>query len=173
MGKTKGIVLRPAGEIRPPLVEKLKGAIEERFATSVRVGMGFPLPEEALDPVRSQYNALLFLTKYEGQLASSPEQETFHLLLTHVDLYCPSLNYVFGYAMPEKGIAIVSTARFRNKLFERTIKTAVHELGHLFKLSHCNDRECVMHFSFDLFDTDQKTDRLCRDCEKRFLKEAV
>ena len=32
-------------------------------------------------------------------------------------------------------------------------KEVVHELGHLFKLSHCDKRYCVMHFSNSLKDT--------------------
>ena len=39
-------------------------------------------------------------------------------------------------------------------LFQQRIpKEVVHELGHLFKLSHCDKRYCVMHFSNSLKDT--------------------
>lgn len=169
MGKI--IMMSSAGEIEASIIKGVKETIEHRFMASVLEASLHPLPEEAFDPARLQYHAPRFLEKSEAQLSSFPlrEVETLHLLLTHVDLYCPSLNYVFGYAVPEKGIAIVSTHRFKDKLFERTIKTAVHEVGHLFGLSHCHYRECVMHFSFDLSDTDKKTDRLCRDCEKRLF----
>ncbi len=167
MGKI--IMISPAGEIEASIIKGVKETIEHRFMASVLEDRKHPLPQEAFDPERLQYHAQRFLEKSEAQLPSSPLRgvETLHLLLTHVDLYCPSLNYVFGYAVPERRIAIVSTARFRNKLFERAAKTAIHEIGHLFGLSHCHDPKCVMHFSFDLSDTDKKTDQLCRDCEKR------
>ncbi|MFN3739708.1 MAG: archaemetzincin family Zn-dependent metalloprotease [Thermodesulfovibrionales bacterium] len=173
MGKI--IMIGPAGEIEASLIKGVKETIEHRFMVSVLEDCKHPLPQEAFDPVRLQYHAPKFLEKSEAQLFSSPLRgvETLHLLLTHVDLYCPSLNYVFGYAVPEKGIAIVSTSRFRNKLFERTIKTAIHEIGHLFGLPHCHDQKCVMYFSFDLSDTDKKTDNFCEECRKRFLKEAA
>ena len=37
--------------------------------------------------------------------------------------------------------------------FSKDTKEVVHELGHLFKLSHCDKRYCVMHFSNSLKDT--------------------
>lgn len=171
----KIIMISPAGEIEAFLIKGVKEAIEHRFMASVLEDSKHPLPQEAFDPARLQYHAPRFLEKSKAQLPSSPLSgvETLHLLLTHVDLYCPSLNYVFGYAVPDKGIAIVSTQRFRDKLFQRTIKTAIHEVGHLFGLSHCHDPKCVMHFSFDLSDTDRKADNLCDECRKRFLKEAA
>lgn len=36
---------------------------------------------------------------------------------------------------------------------QRITNEIVHELGHLFKLSHCDKRYCVMHFSNSLKDT--------------------
>jgi archaemetzincin len=36
------------------------------------------------------------------------------------------------------------------------LEEAVHELGHIFRLSHCEKRGCVMHFSNSLNDTDFK-----------------
>lgn len=38
--------------------------------------------------------------------------------------------------------------------FERTVKEAVHEIGHLKGLSHCPDSGCVMHFSNSLRDSE-------------------
>jgi len=36
---------------------------------------------------------------------------------------------------------------------QRVIKEAVHELGHAFGLTHCENSKCVMHFSNSLQDT--------------------
>jgi archaemetzincin len=33
---------------------------------------------------------------------------------------------------------------------QRLVKEAVHELGHAFGLNHCENIECVMHFSNSL-----------------------
>jgi archaemetzincin len=54
-----------------------------------------------------------------------------------------------------------------NKLFEqRVIKEAVHELGHAFGLTHCENNKCVMHFSNSLQDTDFKDHKLRERCNK-------
>jgi archaemetzincin len=50
-----------------------------------------------------------------------------------------------------------------DKLFfeQRVIKEAVHKLGHAFRLSHCENSKCVMHFSNSLQNTDFKNDKFC------------
>jgi len=51
--------------------------------------------------------------------------------------------------------------------YTRVVKEAVHELGHTFGLNHCKKRECVMHFSNSLADTDYKGKDFCEDCLNR------
>lgn len=95
-----------------------------------------------------------------------------------VDLYVPSLNFVFGEADPARGVAVISLARLRptfyrlqedDRLFlERVGKEAVHELGHIFHLKHCTQRICVMFFSNSLADTDLKENEFCHRC-RRYL----
>jgi len=41
----------------------------------------------------------------------------------------------------------------------RATKESVHELGHTYGLSHCEELACVMRFSNTLRDTDQKSDQ--------------
>jgi archaemetzincin len=54
-----------------------------------------------------------------------------------------------------------------NKLFEqRVIKEAVHEIGHAFGLTHCEESRCVMHFSNSLQDTDFKHYMFCKRCNE-------
>jgi predicted Zn-dependent protease len=63
--------------------------------------------------------------------------------------------------------AVISIARLKGALLEeRTIKEAVHELGHVFLLRHCPTPECVMHFSNSLQDTDYKSKEFCPECRK-------
>jgi archaemetzincin len=47
---------------------------------------------------------------------------------------------------------------------QRIVKEAVHEFGHAFSLTHCENIKCVMHFSNSLSDTDIKTSHLCNIC---------
>lgn len=73
-----------------------------------------------------------------------------------VDLYTHSLNFVFGEADPVNRIAVISITRLKPSFYglqdnddlilKRAGKEAVHELGHVFDLGHCNQPRCVMFF---------------------------
>lgn len=97
------------------------------------------------------------------------------LFLTELDIYYADFDYVFGFTDLLKGISVVSIARLRKgatgeKIVERAVKTAIHEIGHLNGLGHCKNRTCVMSLSFGLTDTDRKDKRFCDRCYKRLLK---
>ena len=90
-----------------------------------------------------------------------------------VDLFIPILTYVFGEAQLGGKACIVSTHRLTEGLLaddpdgvfsRRLVKEAVHELGHTFKLRHCPERTCIMHYCRGIQDVDRKSERLCRYC---------
>ena len=94
--------------------------------------------------------------------------------LVDLDLFVPELNFVFGLADPAGGRALVALPRLRESFYggredealflARTVKEAVHELGHTYGLEHCHDRTCVMAFSNSLMDTDHKRAEFCERC---------
>jgi archaemetzincin len=90
--------------------------------------------------------------------------------VTNTDLSHPGVNHVFGLADPESRVSVISLSRFRTKgavpgkIAGRAVKTAIHELGHTYGLSHCSEHRCVMFFSFNLSDTDYKDREFCKKC---------
>jgi archaemetzincin len=88
-----------------------------------------------------------------------------------LDLYATELNFVFGEASGVDRVAVFSLARLysmtgagkdKEKTVERrTVIEAMHELGHVFNLSHCPRRDCVMWFSNTLAETDRKSTQFC------------
>jgi archaemetzincin len=93
------------------------------------------------------------------------------LAVTEVDLYADGLNFVLGMAESHGRTAVISLCRLglgadRETRRMRTLKEAVHELGHTLGLAHCPDAGC-MHFSNALVDTDRKGHRLCAVCERK------
>src|SRR5262249_20821304 len=91
--------------------------------------------------------------------------------VTDMDLYAPELNFVFCEGSSAHPVAAISTARLYSmtsprKDGEKTVERragaeAIHELGHVFNLSHCSRRDCVMWFSNTLAETDRKGTRFC------------
>ncbi|MEC4003753.1 archaemetzincin [Flavobacterium sp. SUN052] len=95
------------------------------------------------------------------------------MAITAKDLY-PSedWNYVFGLANYDKRTGISSFNRFvENGDYElclnRTIKTAVHEIGHMFSMNHCKHAVCLMNGVNHLPESDTKPNALCSDCLKK------
>jgi archaemetzincin len=108
---------------------------------------------------------------------NNPDRNTKILAICDFDAYSGELNFVLGEAHFGGRVAAIYIPRLRqelyvkisdpSKLFEqRVIKEAVHELGHVFGLTHCEKSRCVMHFSNSLQDTDFKNYRFCERCNK-------
>lgn len=96
------------------------------------------------------------------------------LFLTDLDIYYADLDYVYGFTDPERRVSVVSLARLKRgastkKIFERAVKTAIHEIGHLNDLRHCKNRRCVMFLSFGFKDTDRKDKWFCDKCLEKLL----
>jgi archaemetzincin len=132
-------------------------------------------PPSCFDRSRGQYNSTLILQFLRSSVERGENERM--LAVESVDLYAGHLNFVFGEADPDIGIAVVSTHRLRPEfygeasnpelLLSRLVKEAVHELGHTFRLGHCPDQTCVMHFSNSILDTDLKAPHFCPRCRFR------
>ena len=135
------------------------------------------IPFDAYDSGRKQFNSSHILAKI-GDFGKKHGLE--HILgITDVDLFIPYLNFVFGEAQYGGRTAIVSMFRLRpefygqnsdrNLFVERSVKEAVHEVGHLIGLGHCDNPTCVMFFSNSIFDTDRKGTLLCKKCKSSII----
>jgi archaemetzincin len=91
-----------------------------------------------------------------------------------VDLFIPILTHVFGEAQLGGKSCIISTYRLKEGLFfsrnepplvSRILKEAIHELGHTFKLRHCKEKTCIMHYCRSIEDVDHKSRHFCRYCD--------
>lgn len=165
----------PIGKISREALDKISGAITENLSDLVSektVESGLEIPPETYDEERDQYEAGEML-KYVLSSVSAPENEKI-LAVTPVDLYSKGLNFVFGQALQRGEIALVSLHRLRpgfygeeenrELFFKRAAKEAVHELGHAFGLSHCDNPDCVMSFSNSILDVDEKGPSFCEKC---------
>ncbi len=132
-------------------------------------------PHFAFDPRRLQYDA--------GRIIEDLEKRSFGQCakvvgVLAVDLFVPVFSHVFGEARLGGSAALVSLHRLSSReegrqpeaarVLERAAKVALHELGHLFCLTHCEDPACLMHFCGDVDGLDAIQLLFCRYCH-RFL----
>jgi archaemetzincin len=128
---------------------------------------------------RDQYNAMAII-KYLDKEVSQGSLKV--LGVTKVDICNPILTYVFGEAYMGGRSAVMSFARLgigvrglpvsREHLLDRTVKVAIHEIGHTFGVPHCHNDRCVMRASNNIPDLDDKLNYLCSYCEL-FLQESL
>jgi archaemetzincin len=171
------ISIVPVNSIDPAFLSRLALCLEERFLFPCSVERAVRIPATTLNSVRKQ----LFLnTLLSKAAAASPELDGYRLVITDFDLYKTSHQFIFGDASEEGRAAAVSLHRLRtefygeepdaNLLFQRTLKEAVHDLGHAFGLKHCYNARCAMYSPGSIYDTDNKLSHFCDVCEKRVRK---
>jgi len=177
-GSVLEIAVLPVGPVDVEILEHICKVLQKAFpeSTSLLLRRSMPLPSEAYNASRDQYDSSILLSKILPFKSEAGKM----LGVTEADLYVPSMNFVFGEAHHLWGVAIVSLRRLRpefygqtsdNSLFlERCAKEAVHEVGHILSLSHCDDPQCVMFFSNSIRDTDGKGLSFCKRCYGEVLR---
>ncbi|MGC9209965.1 MAG: archaemetzincin family Zn-dependent metalloprotease [Acidilobus sp.] len=126
-------------------------------------------PLSAYDWSRMQFRADLVNSWLRVAMGRVIEGGVLALGIVGADGYVEGLNFVFGLASPEIGVATVYTKRLAEGASEelyrlRLLKEAMHEVGHLLGLGHCGDPSCVMSFSNSIQDVDMKEARFCPRC---------
>lgn len=103
-----------------------------------------------------------------------PNNAACYLGIITTDLWPrPGWNFVFGQASLSKRVGVWSLARYGEmdkengtftRFLRRTIKTAVHETGHMFSIKHCTLYECLMCGSNSMEESDARPLKLCPQC---------
>ncbi|MFQ6121707.1 MAG: archaemetzincin family Zn-dependent metalloprotease [Dehalococcoidales bacterium] len=174
MAKSEMIVLIPIGEVEKATLEALRQLLAEVFEQRIQIGDRISLSQESWNESRGQHLATMLLNLVPLRSGGRA------LGVVDVDIFAPGLNFVFGEADIAGKRALISLHRLRQELYglprdeklfrERTLKEAVHELGHTYGLGHCPDSTCVMHFSNSLSDTDVKNWNFCPNCRRKISR---
>src|SRR5207248_11056638 len=130
------LTIKPYGNVDPRLLEYLRDELDEIGQVSLSAAATVP----GTFTSRKREGQVQYLaSEFEKALAREPGDRV--LAVTDVDLYDGGLNLVLGHATIRDRFAVISIARFgkdgREKLMERSAKTASHELGQPFGL--CRD----------------------------------
>jgi archaemetzincin len=136
-----------------------------------------PAWRDAAGAVASSHVVDALLDRAEA--AARAGDATWVLGIAADDLVAPGRPFVFGEATVGGAAAVVSTARLRTggewgnaMLRKRLLVEAVHELGHVAGLDHCDRPSCVMFPSVTVRDTDTKGAEPCGGCRRALLRMA-
>jgi archaemetzincin len=171
----QSIAIIPIGQIDPELLGVISEALRKAFHCRTETHQEISIPLEAFDTKREQYHSNVTLKKV---MSLKPDRYTRALGIADVDLFVPELNFVFGEADINSGVAaIISLTRLRqefyglnsdkNLFYLRSVKEAIHEIGHTYGLGHCQNPQCIMFFSNTIKDTDKKGPGFCNICRKK------
>lgn len=165
----------PIGEVDEEVLSTLEKKLSKAFSCTVK--RRAPVQIQRIEPAYKR-GRLQYLSSFILQMLEEECKEGWRVLgVVDKDLYAEGLNFVFGQARLGGRCCLISLYRLRESFygkeesrelfFARTIKEAVHEIGHTLGLMHCEDRGCVMSFSNSIMDTDRKSESFCTDCKEK------
>ena len=170
----KVIHLLPVGDVDLSLLPVLSRALRNSFSVACET-LPFTLdPNPFYHPERQQFHSSQILQHMQTLVRPGDWR---WLAITDVDLYIPILKYVFGEAQIGGPCAVVSTYRLRQEFYglgndpallaQRVAKECIHEAGHTFGLTHCQDYRCAMASAHAVEWIDLREGGLCEDCRSR------
>ena len=173
------IVLAAAGVVDGEALNAAQECIDRVLGATVRRVGPLPEPMYAFDSARGQYSSTLIL---RDAIARRPADAGKFLVVTERDIFIPMLSFVYGQAQLGGAVAILSLARLRQEFYglapnrglflTRVRKETLHELGHTYGLTHCEDAGCTMALSTDVGQLDVKGGEFCSGCAI-LLREAL
>ncbi len=167
----KSVSIVPLGRIQEEILAAIEGGLARAYGVDVRRIEGLPEPEYAFDAQRGQYSSAHILRQMVPRV---PAGALSMLAITQQDLFIPMLSFVLGQAQLGAPAAVVSLARLDQEFYglppdralfiERSVKEAVHEVGHTIGLTHCTNTLCPMSLSNNVLHVDIKGAQLCGNC---------
>jgi len=171
---------KPPQKILDIVLEELKLIFNSKTRQLPEIGV----PGASYNRWRNQYNAERLIE----ELARGPDVKFIDrniptVLITEIDMYHNSLNFIFGLQDPDLGCSIVSLSRLRPEFYDhapnlkvladRTVKEATHEIGHHLGLKHCHHFRCIMSEAASVEDIDKKDKYFCGGCRFELEKKGI
>lgn len=177
-----GIDIQPLGEfdeVQQRIVERTAEFMNSFFGVPVRSLDPLPMPPipEASHRMRNDTPQVLSTWIMHDVLKPRRRPDAIATIaLVTCDLWPGDLNWVFGQASLSERVGVWSLHRngdprageeaFRLCL-RRTLKTAVHETGHMLGIPHCAAYECCMNGSRSREESDRQPLEFCPECQAK------
>jgi len=169
------------GIVRSPPLLDLAAVLAAFFVTPTDILPAEPVPAALAGREvqgHRQYDARALLAAIAPRL---PAHAHGLLGLTTVDLFVtPDQQYTFGWSTFHERLGVVSFTRFDPSFFGgpapedigaamlgRSLRVAVHEVGHMFGLGHCQAFCCTMNGVAHLDELDELPLHLCPVCLRK------
>ncbi len=146
--------------------------MEAGLGLDFELGYRLPLPDEAYLEDRFLYDADALLGYVKANLPDGAEKG---IAVTDADITRSesNYNYIFGLGSKPGSCCICSTDRLRwwsetDELYRlRLYKLLMHEAGHTYGLSHCKDKNCLMHYADSVAGLDDQDIYFCGNCARK------
>jgi len=185
-GQRRIIYLLPLGDFPPgtPAIASLGEIVKAFFTLEVRILPRVPIADvKARSRVHDVTNKrqLLAPDVLKWLVRRVPEDAYALMALTMEDLYPEeSWNFVFGMASLHERVGVQSFARqdaaffgerrppdWKLLLLRRATWTVVHEISHMFGLTHCVYWECIIAGSNNQAEADRRPLHECPVCSRK------
>lgn len=176
------IDIQPLGEFdetERQIVERTAEFMGHFFGMPVRQREPEPMPEIPETSLRIRNGTQQVLSTWIMNDVLKPQRRPDAIAtigLVTCDLWPGDLNWVFGQASMKDRVGVWSLHRngdprldeaaFRLCL-RRTLKTAVHETGHMLGIPHCIAFECCMNGSRNRAESDRQPLEFCPECQPK------
>ena len=172
------IAVQPLGGVKTERLEVVKRGLEQSFGVTVILLENRPLPKSAWYAPRGRYRADDLLEHLKEVV---PAKHPVVIGITEKDISTTKDEHfdwgIFGLGEVDGRSCVVSTFRLgargadEAKLRERLRKVAIHEVGHVTGLLHCETVPCVMQDAEASIETvDRETGAFCEPCKAASLK---
>lgn len=172
----------PIGNISDKLLGGVCAELKDILDAECKVSTALQIPQDAFNVWKKQYDAVKIIDSLRSR-EKFIDKSIATLGVTDKDIFYNGLNFVFGVEEPTTSYGVISIARLRPEFYgkrpnpavlqERTVKEAIHEIGHYFGLDHCTHPFCVMSFSPSVEDVDKKQKSLCNNCRLKLSIKGV
>lgn len=171
------IVIAPLGDVDYFQINKLSTALAGRFGHTVDLLQGVKLPHEAYNLIKGQHFSTVILQKLE--MLRSNEKERI-LGIMEDDIYNARQHVLVADMDTIGGTGLLSMYHLKHNfyglpddeklIYQRLVKESTRVLGRLFGVPKCRNPRCVMYYSDEMYDVDQKGEKMCDNCRRNYLK---